>query len=93
MRGREGVNPPPAIPFHADSNELLFVWIALPLTEILVDCDCIMGWESGRGAMEIRDRNRLRKSPCSWNGVSTETRLVPVVRGSGGPDTALHLEV
>jgi hypothetical protein len=26
-------------PFYADSNELLFVSIALKLTEILADCD------------------------------------------------------
>jgi hypothetical protein len=30
---------PPKAPFHVDSNELLFVSIALKLTEILVDCD------------------------------------------------------
>ena len=27
-------------PFHTDSNELLFVSMALTLTEILVNCDC-----------------------------------------------------
>jgi hypothetical protein len=30
---------PPETPFYADSNELLFVSIALKLTEISVDCD------------------------------------------------------
>jgi hypothetical protein len=39
MVGREGVNPVPGIPFHADSNELLFVSIALTLTKILIDFD------------------------------------------------------
>lgn len=33
------VIPLPGTPFHADSNELLFVSVALTLTEILVDCD------------------------------------------------------
>jgi hypothetical protein len=32
---------PPEIPFHADSNKLLFISIALKLMEILVDCDPI----------------------------------------------------
>jgi hypothetical protein len=37
--GRGRVNPPPETPFHADPNGLLFVSIALTLTEISVDCD------------------------------------------------------
>lgn len=36
---REKVTNPPETPFRADSNELLFVSIALTLTEILMDCD------------------------------------------------------
>jgi hypothetical protein len=39
MGGRGRVNPPPGTPSHADFNELLFVSIALMLTEISVDCD------------------------------------------------------
>ena len=34
----KGLTTVPEISFHADSNELLFVSIALTLTEILVDC-------------------------------------------------------
>jgi len=34
MGGRGRVNPPPGTPFRADFNELLFVSIALTLTEI-----------------------------------------------------------
>jgi len=37
--GRRKVNSLSGTPFHADSNELLFVSMALTLTEILVDCD------------------------------------------------------
>jgi len=39
MGGRGRVNPHLRTPFYADSNELVFVLIALTLTEILVDCD------------------------------------------------------
>jgi hypothetical protein len=39
MGGRGRVNPTSGRPFHANFNELLFVLIALTLTEILVDCD------------------------------------------------------
>jgi len=39
MVGRGGVGPVPGAPFRADSNELLFVSIALTLTEMLIDCD------------------------------------------------------
>jgi hypothetical protein len=35
---REGLTPHLGTPFHADSNELVLVLIALTLTEILVDC-------------------------------------------------------
>jgi len=36
----EGLTPRPGTPFHTDSNELLFISIALMLTEMSVDCDC-----------------------------------------------------
>ena len=39
MRGRGRVNPLSGTSFHAGSNELFFVSIALTLAEILVDCD------------------------------------------------------
>ena len=39
MGGREGLSPHSGTPFHADSNEFLFVSIALTFTEILADCD------------------------------------------------------
>ena len=35
----EGLTPHSGTPFHADSNEFLFVSIALTFTEILADCD------------------------------------------------------
>jgi hypothetical protein len=37
----EGLTPHLGTPFHTDSNELIFVSMALTLTEILVDCDLI----------------------------------------------------
>jgi len=40
VRGKARLTPPET-PFHADSNELLCVSIALTLTEILLDCDHI----------------------------------------------------
>jgi hypothetical protein len=35
----EVLNPHFETPFHTDSNESVFVSMALTLTEILVDCD------------------------------------------------------
>jgi hypothetical protein len=35
----EGLTPHFGTPFHTDSNQLVFVSIALILTEILIDCD------------------------------------------------------
>ena len=38
----EGLSPFPEIAFHADFNELVFVYIALRLAEILMDCDHVL---------------------------------------------------
>ena len=58
MEGRGTVNPPPGTPFHVDFNELLFVSMALMLTEISVDC--YRSW-----SLLCASADHLRNSACT----------------------------